>query len=70
MEIGIESLKAQTVQIGDAAFGFAAGEVIVTQYAYKFTIEEFESVAKAAGFAPQQAWVDSDRLFAIPYLAA
>ncbi len=70
MEIGIESLKPQTVQIGDAAFTFDAGEVIVTQYAYKFTVDEFESVAKAAGFAPRQVWADSDRLFAIHYLAA
>jgi dimethylhistidine N-methyltransferase len=70
MEIGIESLKPQTVRIGDAAFAFAAGEVIVTQYAYKFTVEEFESLAKAAGFAPRQVWVDSDRLFAIHFLAA
>jgi dimethylhistidine N-methyltransferase len=70
MEIGIESLKFQTVHVGDAAFAFAAGEVIVTQYAYKFTVEEFESVARAAGFAPRQVWVDGDRLFAIHYLAA
>jgi L-histidine Nalpha-methyltransferase len=70
MEIGIESPKPQTVRVGDAAFAFAGGEVIVTQYAYKFAVEEFESVAKAAGFAPRQVWVDSDRLFAIHYLAA
>jgi dimethylhistidine N-methyltransferase len=70
MEIGIESLQAQTVRIGDAAFSFAAGEVIVTQYAYKFTVEEFAAVATAAGFAPRQVWVDADRLFAIHFLAA
>ena len=70
MEIGIESLRAQTVRIGDAALAFAAGEVIITQYAYKFTTEEFEAVAKAAGFAPRRVWVDPDRLFAVHFLAA
>src|SRR5262249_11330843 len=70
MEIGIESLKAQTVRIGDAAFAFAAGEVIITQYAYKFATEEFEAVAKAAGFTPRKVWIDSDRLFAVHFLAA
>ena len=70
MEIGIESLKPQTVHVGAAAFEFAAGEVIVTQYAYKFTVEEFEATAKTAGFAPRQVWMDSDSLFAIHYLAA
>jgi dimethylhistidine N-methyltransferase len=70
MEIGIESLKAQTVRVGDAAFDFAASEVIVTQYAHKFAVEEFAAVATAAGFAPRQVWVDADRLFAIHFLAA
>ncbi len=70
MEIGIESLKAQTVRVGEAAFAFAAGEVILTQYAYKFTVEEFEALAAAAGFAPRRAWTDADRLFAIHYLSA
>jgi dimethylhistidine N-methyltransferase len=70
MEIGIESLAAQTVNIGDAAFAFAAGEVTLTQYAYKFTVEEFQAVAGAAGFAPRQAWTDADRMFAIHFLTA
>ncbi len=70
MEIGIESLKPQTVHVGDAAFAFAAGEIIVTQYAYKFTIEEFAAAAKAAGFDPRQVWTDADRMFAIHFLAA
>ena len=70
MEIGIESLKAQTVHIDGAMFTFAAGEVIRTQDAYKFTIEEFASVAAASGFTPRQAWTDRDRMFAIQYLAA
>ena len=70
MEIGIESLRAQTAHVGGAAFAFDAGEVIITQYAYKFTTEEFEVAASAAGFAPLQVWTDADRLFAIHYLAA
>jgi dimethylhistidine N-methyltransferase len=70
MEIGIESLTGQTVRIGTAAFAFAAGEVMVTQYAHKFAIEEFEAVAASAGFAPRRVWTDPDRMFAIFFLAA
>jgi dimethylhistidine N-methyltransferase len=70
MEIGIESLRLQTVRIGDTAFKFDAGEVIVTQYAYKFTTDEFAGAAAAAGFAPHQVWTDADRMFAIQFLAA
>ena len=70
MEIGIESLKPQTVHIGDAAFAFAAGDIILTQYAYKFTVEELAALAAAAGFAARHVWTDGDRMFAIHYLAA
>jgi len=70
MEIGIESLARQTVRVGDAAFAFEVGEILLTQYAYKFTVEEFEAVAAAAGFVPRQVWTDSDRMFAIHDLAA
>jgi dimethylhistidine N-methyltransferase len=70
MEIGIESLRPQTVHLGAAAFKFDAGEVISTQYAYKFTTEEFAAVAAAAGFDPRPVWTDADRMFAIYFLAA
>jgi dimethylhistidine N-methyltransferase len=70
MEIGIESLKRQTVHVGDAAFAFAAGEVIVTQYAYKFTSEEFAAAAAAAGFTPRAVWTDADRMFSVHFLGA
>jgi uncharacterized SAM-dependent methyltransferase len=53
-EIGIESLKPQTVHVGAAAFAFAAGEIIITQYAHEFTTEEFAAAARAAGFDPRQ----------------
>jgi dimethylhistidine N-methyltransferase len=70
MEIGIESLKAQAVQIGEARFAFAAGEVISTQYARKFTPEEFAAEGTAAGFVARQAWIDADGMFAIHFFAA
>jgi dimethylhistidine N-methyltransferase len=70
MEIGIESLRPQTVHIGDAALKFGAGEVIITQYAYKFTVDEFEAAAKGAGFLPREVWTDADRMFSIHFLAA
>lgn len=70
VDIGIESLKAQEVRIVDHAVAFAAGEVIRTQHARKFTIEEMEAEAAAAGFAPDRAWIDADRMFAVCFLTA
>jgi dimethylhistidine N-methyltransferase len=70
MEIGIESLADQTVRIAGHPFRFGAGEVIDTQWAYKFTVEEFRSLGMQAGFEPREVWVDDHRLFSIHYLRA
>jgi len=70
MEIGIESLADQTVTVSGRAFGFGAGEIIDTQWAYKFTVEEFGALGMQAGFEPQEVWVDDQRLFSIHYLRA
>ncbi|HEY7687488.1 MAG TPA: L-histidine N(alpha)-methyltransferase [Dongiaceae bacterium] len=70
MEIGIESLAAQTVRLAGREFRFGAGEIIDTQWAYKFTVEEFQALGRQSGFEPRQAWVDDKRLFSIHYLRA
>jgi dimethylhistidine N-methyltransferase len=70
MEIAVESLKPQTVQIDDHIFSFVAREHIVTQYAYKFTVEEFQLIAASAGFRAERVWVDDEQTFSIHYLAA
>jgi dimethylhistidine N-methyltransferase len=70
MEIGIESLADQTVTIGGRDFHFAAGEIVSTQWAYKFTADEFRSIASQAGFEPRHVWVDEQRLFSLHYLRA
>jgi dimethylhistidine N-methyltransferase len=70
MEIGIESLAAQTVRFGGKEFRFAAGEILETQWAYKFTVEEFQDLARQAGFAPSKAWVDAQRYFSVHCLLA
>jgi L-histidine Nalpha-methyltransferase len=70
MEIAVESLKPQTVQIDEHIFTFAAGEHIVTQYAHKFTVEEFQAIAADAGFRPERVWVDDEQMFSLHYLAA
>lgn len=43
---------------------FAAGEPIVTEYSYKYTIAGFERIAGAAGFRLVQAWTDERKWFA------
>ena len=63
VEIGLVSLKDQSVRLDDHEFSFARDEFIQTQFAYKFTIDEFQALAARAGFEPEAAWTDRDNLF-------
>jgi dimethylhistidine N-methyltransferase len=68
IEMHLVSRKAQQVRIGGDAFHFAAGETIHTENSYKYSVEEFQAIAKSAGFVPEHCWVDPQRLFSIHYL--
>lgn len=41
-----------------------AGEHIVTEYSYKYSVEEFVALADAAGFTWRRTWTDGARMFA------
>ena len=41
-----------------------AGEHIVTEYSYKYDVEEFVALAGSAGFMWRQTWTDAARMFA------
>jgi dimethylhistidine N-methyltransferase len=68
IEIHLESLKAQTVHIGGLAVAFAAGERIHTEDSYKYSIEGFRGIARAAGFRPAAVWTDPNQLFSVHWL--
>jgi uncharacterized SAM-dependent methyltransferase len=64
----LESLADQTVTIGGVAIPFKKGETIHTENSYKFTIDEFQALAKKAGFQPVKHWQDKDALFSVHFL--
>jgi uncharacterized SAM-dependent methyltransferase len=68
IEINLESLKRQTVHIGKVAIPFEAGERIHTEDSYKYSIDGFRGIARAAGFRPAAVWTDPDRLFSVHWL--
>lgn len=63
VEIGLVSLRDQSVRLNEHEFTFVRDEFIQTQFAYKFTIDEFQALAARAGFEPEAAWTDRDDLF-------
>ena len=48
------------------AFAFAAGETIHTENSYKYSVEEFQALAREAGFEPEHCWVDAAASFLDP----
>jgi dimethylhistidine N-methyltransferase len=67
VEIYIRSLADQSARIAGRTFHFAAGELIHTEYSYKYSVEEFRALAAGAGFRPVDTWTDPAELFSVHY---
>ncbi len=70
IEMHLTSHRQQTVQVGAQRFGFARGETVHTENSYKYGLDEFQDLARRAGFRPVRAWSDSQGLFSVHYLNA
>jgi dimethylhistidine N-methyltransferase len=69
IEMHLVSVREQVVTVGRRRFNFRAGETIHTENSYKYSVEEFQALARRGGFVPEHCWVDPQRLFAIHYLS-
>jgi dimethylhistidine N-methyltransferase len=69
VEMHLVSGSDHTVTVGAHEFRFSAGETIHTENSYKYSVEEFQALARQAGFIPEHCWLDPERLFSIHYLA-
>ncbi|HEY2540670.1 MAG TPA: L-histidine N(alpha)-methyltransferase [Stellaceae bacterium] len=67
VEIYIRSLVDQQAMIAGRRFQFGAGELIHTEYSYKYSVAEFRALAARAGFRPVDTWTDSAELFSVHY---
>lgn len=68
MEMFLVSLAEQIVRVQGRAFSFASGERIHTENSHKYSVEEFQALARAGGWQPVKAWTDEDRLFSLHLL--
>ena len=67
IEMHLESQVGQQVICGDTGLHFAAGERLLTEYSYKYSLEDFSRLAASAGFALREAWVDDQEWFGVLY---
>ena len=68
IEMALVSNLDQTVQIDGEPFQFESGERIVTEYSYKYDLDDFALLCGRAGLNAVRSWTDPDRLFGVVYL--
>jgi dimethylhistidine N-methyltransferase len=69
IEMHLRSLIDQSVRVGKDVFHFAENETIHTENSHKYTVGEFQALARRAGLRPLRAWSDPNRLFSLHYLS-
>ena len=70
IEMHLESRTDQRVTLAGEAISLTAGERILTEYSYKYTVEGFAELAAEAGLAAQRYWIDDENLFSLQYYSA
>ncbi len=65
IEMHLVSAIAQAVWISGRPFHFEAGERIHTENSYKYSIPQFQELARAASWAPNRVWTDPQQQFSV-----
>ena len=65
IEMHLVSAKKQSVTVGGHRIDFEDGESICTEHSYKYDLAGAERLARAAGLALHDQWLDADRRFAV-----
>jgi dimethylhistidine N-methyltransferase len=68
IEMHLVSRRDHAVTVAGESIHFNDGESIHTENSYKFSIEEFQQLARDSGFRPEEAWTDADNLFSVHYM--
>jgi dimethylhistidine N-methyltransferase len=67
IEMHLVSNKNQEIHINGDTFHFKEGESIHTENSYKYSVDEFKSLARQAGFGLLNVWTDESQLFSVQY---
>lgn len=69
IEMHLISKEKQVVKIEDYSFEFEKDETILTEYSYKYSLEDFADLVKGIYFV-EKVWVDENELFSVQFLRA
>jgi dimethylhistidine N-methyltransferase len=70
VEMHLVSLRQQQIRLCGELIEFQAGETIHTENSYKYSLESFAALARAAGWTPAEIWTDPDNYFSVHALKA
>jgi dimethylhistidine N-methyltransferase len=68
IEMYLVSRRRQAAHLEGQTIQFTAGETICTEYSYKYTLDAFRDMARAAGLTVRQVWTDEAGWFSVQYL--
>jgi dimethylhistidine N-methyltransferase len=68
VEMHLVSLADQPVHVDGITVDFSRGESIWTESSYKYSLDEFASLAAATGFRAERVWTDEREWFSVQYL--
>ncbi len=68
IEMHLVSRQNQQVSIDNLSFPFAAGESIHTESSYKYSVDEFRSLARTAHWRTSRTWLSDDGYFSLHLL--
>jgi dimethylhistidine N-methyltransferase len=67
VEMHLISKCQHVVRVNNSNIHFSKGESIWTESSYKYTVEEFQHMAAAAGFHIEHTWIDKQEWFSVHY---
>lgn len=65
VEMHLVSKTDHQVRVAGTRIDFAAGESVHTENSYKYSVEEFQSLAEDSGYIAQKVWTDKQDLFSV-----
>jgi dimethylhistidine N-methyltransferase len=70
IEMHLESMESQTVHVAGTPIHFERGEMLRTEYSYKYDDAGLYRLASAGGFALRKLWTDAGKNFWVAFLEA
>ncbi|MEE4296376.1 MAG: L-histidine N(alpha)-methyltransferase [Wenzhouxiangella sp.] len=70
IEMHLVALRPTRMQVGGMGFDFNEGDSIHTENSHKYSVSDFQQLARRAGLIPIEVWTDPDALFSMHWIEA